>query len=96
MPAELLDDAAQGYADLHPLTITPLIITPLFGQQTQQHYQFRRRLDFPPHKIMCLVRSTILIITPLSNATCLIRPHVLYALFIVSRITIICYIIRHL
>ena len=31
----------------------------------------------------------------LSNATCLIRPHVFYALFIVSRIIIICYIIRH-
>ena len=31
----------------------------------------------------------------LSNATCLIRPHVFYALFVVSRITIICYMIRH-
>ena len=30
----------------------------------------------------------------LSNATCLIRPHLLYACFVVSRI-ISCYIIRH-
>ena len=31
----------------------------------------------------------------LSNATCLIRPHLLYALFIVSRVIISCHIIRH-
>ena len=30
----------------------------------------------------------------LSNATCLIRPHLSYELFIVSRITVTCYIIR--
>ena len=30
----------------------------------------------------------------LSNATCLIRPHLFYALLIVSRITIVCNIIR--
>ena len=27
--------------------------------------------------------------------TCITRPHVLYALFIVSRIIIVCYMIRH-
>ena len=31
----------------------------------------------------------------LSNATCLIRPRLFYALFTVSRITIICKSIRH-
>ena len=31
----------------------------------------------------------------LSNATCLMRPHLCYACFVVSRSTIICYIIRH-
>ena len=31
----------------------------------------------------------------LSNATCLIRPHVFYAVFVVSRIPIICNIFRH-
>ena len=31
----------------------------------------------------------------LSNATCLIQPHLFYALFVVSRITILSYIIRH-
>ena len=37
---------------LHPLiTNTPLIITPRFGQQQTKHYQFRRRLDFPPYKM---------------------------------------------
>ena len=30
----------------------------------------------------------------LSDATCLIRPHLFYACFVVSRITIICYIVR--
>ena len=28
------------------------------------NYQFRRRHDYPPHKLRCLVRSTPLIITP--------------------------------
>ena len=32
----------------------------------------------------------------LSNATCLIRPHSFYALFVESRIAIICQILRHL
>ena len=32
----------------------------------------------------------------LSNATCLMRPRLFYARFLVSRGTIICYIIRHL
>ena len=31
----------------------------------------------------------------LSNATCLIRPHLFYARFVVSWITVICNIIRH-
>ena len=31
----------------------------------------------------------------LSNVTCLIRLHLFYACFVVSRITIMCYIIRH-
>ena len=31
----------------------------------------------------------------LSNATCLIRLHLFYACFVVSRITIICYSIHH-
>ena len=31
----------------------------------------------------------------LSNATCLMRPCLFYACFVVSRITIICYTIRH-
>ena len=31
----------------------------------------------------------------LSNATCLTRPHVFYACFVVSRSTISCYTIRH-
>ena len=30
-----------------------------------------------------------------SNATCLMRPHLFYAFFVVSRITMTCYIIRH-
>ena len=30
----------------------------------------------------------------LSNAACLIRPHVFYACFVVSRIPIVCYIVR--
>ena len=30
-----------------------------------------------------------------SNATCLIRPHLFYACFVVSRITIICHILRN-
>ena len=30
--------------------------------------------------------------TYLSNTTCLIRPHLFYACFVVSRMTIICYI----
>ena len=32
----------------------------------------------------------------LSHATCLIRPHLLSACFVVSRITILCFIIRHI
>ena len=31
----------------------------------------------------------------LSNATCLIQPHLFYACFVVSRITTLCYMIRH-
>ena len=31
----------------------------------------------------------------LSKATCLIRPHLFYACFVVSRLTMICYILRH-
>ena len=31
----------------------------------------------------------------LPNATCLMRSHLFYALFIVSRVTRICYMIRH-
>ena len=31
----------------------------------------------------------------LSNATCQIRPHLFYTLFVVSRITIICNMISH-
>ena len=31
----------------------------------------------------------------LSNATCVVRPRLSYAFFVVSRITIICYVIRH-
>ena len=31
----------------------------------------------------------------LSNATCPMRPHLFYACFVVSRIAIICYILRH-
>ena len=31
----------------------------------------------------------------LSNATCLIRPHLFFACFVASRITITCYMIRH-
>ena len=31
----------------------------------------------------------------LSNATCLIRPHLFHALSVVSRITIVCQTIRH-
>ena len=30
-----------------------------------------------------------------SNATCLMRPHLFHALFVLSRITIVCQIIRH-
>ena len=32
----------------------------------------------------------------LSNATCLTRPHLFYAYFVVPRIAILCYILRHL
>ena len=32
----------------------------------------------------------------LSNATCLMRPHLFYACFVAPRITITCYMIRHL
>ena len=31
----------------------------------------------------------------LSNATCLMRPRLFYVRFVVSRITILCYIVRH-
>ena len=31
----------------------------------------------------------------LSNATCLIRPHLFYAFFVVSTITMHCYMVRH-
>ena len=49
--------------DLPLLIITPLIKKTLGGKDIV-YYQFRRRRDYPHHKIRFLVRSTPLIITP--------------------------------
>ena len=68
---------------------------------THEHKQHTERVRVQHMHVrgyVCVVQQSVVVFIGwhyLSNTTCLIRPHLLYALFVVSMITIICQTIRH-